>query len=383
MNIAIDVRWIRSEHIDGTSRYAIDLVSNLLQRDTEHRYLLLGDPALIQHAIPDVLEYKQAEIRTIPEQLLSIHDFWRTPRSLQALGIDIYHSPSYLCSPFTGTYKKIVTVFDVIPFLFLEALSKSRLFWKLFYATRLPTRTILQSANTIVTASENTKHDLIRLFNVSPDKIRVIGIGLDVRFHANISVPNDFFERYHLPQKFLVYVGRQDPYKGIAYLIQAFAMLPHHIQETCSLVIAGKNDLRYITSVHALIERLELTQRVRFLDYVPDSDLPSLYSAASLLVHPSLYEGFGLPPLEAMACGTPVVYADSSSLTELIGEAGYAVQPASDKALAAGIREMLEDTTVCKRYRQRGLKHVQRFSWDAVTHDILNMYACDNRKLTG
>ncbi len=378
MNIAIDLRWIRSEHIDGTSRYAIDLVSNLLQKDTEHHYLLLGDPALIQYGIPGVLEYKQAEIRTIPERLLSIHDFWRTPRSLQALGIDIYHSPSYLCSPFKGTYKKIITVFDVIPFLFPEALSKSRLFWKLFYATRIPTKTILQSADIIVTASENTKQDLIRLFHIPTGKIRVIGIGLDVRFHTNIPIPDNFSNRYQLPQKFLLYVGRQDPYKGIAHLVQAFARLPQPMQETFSIVIAGKNDPRYISDVHALIERLELKQRVRFLNYVPDSDLPALYSAATLLVHPSLYEGFGLPPLEAMACGTPVVYADSSSLTELLGEAGYAVQPASDEALATGIREMLEDNGVCESYRRRALTRVQRYNWDAITNEILEMHACDN-----
>ena len=379
MKIAIDLRWIRSKHIDGTSRYAIDLVSNLLQRDTEHRYLLLGDPALIQYGIPDLLAYKQAEIRTIPERLLSIHDFRRTSRSLQRLGIDVYHSPSYLCSPFTGAYKKIITVFDVIPFLFPEALSKSRLFWKLFYATRIPTRMILQSADTIVTASNNTKRDLIRLFNIPAKKIRVIGIGLDTRFHADIPIPGDFFERYQLPQKFLLYVGRQDPYKGIAYLVEAFARLPQYMRESYSIVIAGKNDPRYINDVHAVVERLGLEQHVRFLDYVPDSDLPTLYSAATLLVHPSLYEGFGLPPLEAMACGTPVVYADSSSLTELLGEAGYAVQPASAEALATGIHAMLADSAVCESYRQRGLTHVQRYAWDTIVNEILDMYAYDSR----
>ncbi len=374
MKIAFDLRWIRSEKIDGTSRYAIDLVSHLIQHTDEHRYVLLGDAALIERFIPDAFQLKQVEVRSIPERLLSIHDFWRTPRSLESLGIDIYHSPSYLCSPFTGSYAKILTVFDLIPFLFPDALSKSRLFWKIFYATRLPALIILRSANAIVTTSEHTKQDLVRMFNVPAGKIRVIEIGLDARFHINVSVPDDFWQRYRLPPKFLLYVGRQDPYKGIAHLVRALALLPPDLRATYSIVIAGKTDLRYIGDVQKIVAELGLQERVRFLDYVPDADLPALYVAATLLVQPSLYEGFGLPPLEAMACGTPVIYADSSSLTEVVGKAGYAVQPGSAEALATAIREMVENDTVRADYRQRGLQHVRRYSWDIVTKDILNMY---------
>lgn len=375
MKIALDLRWIRSENIDGTSRYAIDLVSHLIRRSDAYRYVLLGDAALIEQFLPEATQARHVEIATIPEQLLSIHDFWRTPWSLQSLGIDVYHSPSYLTSPFKGTYTKILTVFDLIPFIFPSALSKSRLFWKLFYATRYPASAILRSADIVVTTSDHTKQDLVCLLNVPAEKIRTIWIGIDTRFHPGISVSEEFFQRHQLPRKFFLYVGRQDPYKGIAYLVRALALLPPHLREAYSIVIAGKTDLRYIDEVHSAVEELELGQQVCFLDYVPDSDLPALYTAATLLVHPSLYEGFGLPPLEAMACGTPVVYANTSSLTELIGDAGYAVEPSSIEALATGMRKLLEQQTLREAFVQRGLRHVQRYSWDAVTQKVLELYA--------
>jgi glycosyltransferase involved in cell wall biosynthesis len=374
MKIAIDLRWIRSENIDGTSRYAIELVSNLLRHESDLQYLLLGDGTLIQRFIPESEHAGQVEIGGLPERLLSMADFWRTPRSLQQLGIDVYHSPSYLASPFRGAYKKILTVFDLIPFLFPEALSKSRLFWKLFYATRYPAAAILRSADVVVTASEHTRRDLVRLLNIPAERIRVIWIGLDSRFHPGVAVTDDFVQRYHLPQKFLLYVGRQDPYKGIGYLVKALALLPQGVRDTYGLVIAGKTDPRYIGEVHAAVNQAGLEQRVHFIDYVPDADLPALYKAATLLVHPSLYEGFGLTPLEAMACGTPVVYADTSSLTELIGKAGYAVEPASAEALAAGMLEMLNKSAVREAFIQQGLQHVKQFSWESVIQKTVAMY---------
>lgn len=374
MKIAFDLRWIRSEHIDGTSRYAIDLVSRLIRRNDGNHYLLPGRADLIERFIPGVSESDQAQIVHISERLLSINDFLRTPKSLEALGIDIYHSPSYLGSPFTGEYAKILTVFDLIPFLFPEALSKGRRFWKLFYATRYPARVILRSAQAIVTASAHTKRDLVRLLHLPERAIHVIGIGLDARFDPGISVPDEFFQRHNLPRRFLLYVGRQDPYKGLNYLVDAVARLPQPLRDAYAVVIAGKTDPRYIGDIHRLIEHHGLRQRMRFLDYVPEPELPLLYSAATLLVHPSLYEGFGLPPLEAMACGTPVVYADSSSLTELLADAGYAVQPASADALASGIQVMLTDDALRTRYGRAGAQHVSRYSWETIIQQMLRLY---------
>ena len=316
-----------------------------------------------------------ARIVPCPHRLLSLKDFLLTPRYIERLGVDIFHAPHYLTSPLRGRYKKIVTVFDLIPFLFPNALSKSRLLWRIFYRFPFFAASILRSADAVLTASQHTKGDIIRLLRVPPEKIHVIWSGIEARFHIGYQPDEGFLRRHRLPRNFLLYVGRQDPYKGLTYFVEAFALLPDALKRSYQIVIAGKTDVRYIEDVHALIRRHRLQDAVLFLDYVADDELPLLYSAATLLVHPSLYEGFGLPPLEAMACGTPVMYADTSSLSELIGDAGAAAAPASAPALAQGMRQLLENGDLRQAFRVKGLAHVQRYSWQDVIPRMLAMYA--------
>lgn len=373
MKIAFDLRWIRSEQIDGISRYAINLVLHLLQADPTDEYVLIGNQIILNRHFTWSM-FPHAKIVSIPQSLLSVQDFLLTHREIQRLDVDIFHSPNYLTTPFGENYKKILTVQDLIPFFFPTALSKSRLLWRLFYKTSYPASLILRSADAIITTSENTKQDLIHLLKIPSEKIQVVWIGLENRFKPDYQISEQFFQRYTLPHHFLLYVGRQDPYKGLSYLVQAYALLPKALQQTYTLVIAGKTDLRYIGEVRCLIEKRGLQQRILFLDYIPDADLPLLYSAATLLVQPSLYEGFGLPPLEAMACGTPVVYADTSSLTEIIGSAGFAASPASAKSLASGIRELLENEHLRYSFSEKGIWHAQRYSWQNVAQKILGIY---------
>ena len=373
MRIAIDLRWIRSTQIDGVSRYALNLVRHLLDMDTENEYLLLGNDAILRSHI-NLSPFENCSMPPFHLPLLSPQDFLRTPRALERLGIDIFHVPHYLTSPFHGRYKKFLTVYDLTPFLFPEALSKSRLLWRWFYKTPYPARIILKSADVIITTSENTKRDLEWLLRISSTKIQVFWAGIESRFHSHYQVTDQFRQAYHLPPRFLLYVGRQDPYKGLAYLVQAYARLPEALRQEYQVVIAGKTDPRYIGEVHAWLNKTGLRSSFHFLDYLPDHDLPLLYSAAALLVHPSLYEGFGLPPLEAMACGTPVVYADTSSLTEHLGEAALAVAPASAAALADGIQQMLQDTALREAYIQKGKIHVQQYSWETVALTMLHLY---------
>lgn len=374
MKIAFDLRWIRSEKMDGISRYTVNLVLHLLKSDSEKKYILIGDETILQKHV-DLSAFSNAKIISINQPLLSIQDFLLTQRSITQLDIDIFHVPNYLSSPFGGTYKKILTVHDLIPFLFPEALSKSRLLWRLFYKSIYPALVILRSADTILAVSENTKRDLVRLLHIQPERIQVVWDGIEDRFSPEYEVPvESFLQKYKLPQCFLLYVGRQDPYKGLKYLMHAYALLPKSLQQQYHLAIAGKTDPRYIGDVHKEITRLRLQECVHFLDYVSDEDLPLLYFAATLFTHPSLYEGFGLPPLEAMACGTPVVYADTSSLSELIGEAGFAVAPASAESLANGIRQLLENENLRRSFSQKGIIHTKRYTWQNVAQEVLNIY---------
>ncbi|PID56901.1 hypothetical protein CSB45_09590 [candidate division KSB3 bacterium] len=374
MRIAFDLRWIRSEKIDGISRYTLNLVSHLLRQDRQHDYVCIGDSTLLERQLP-ALDVTQIQIVSIPQRLLSVKDFLQTPRAIEALNVDLLHVPNYLSSPFRGNYSKILTVYDLIPFLFPSALSRSRLLWRCFFTTPYPARSMLRSADRIVATSEHTKRDVMQLLKVPEERIRVVWSGIEARFQPQDSIPEAFWKRYDLSRFYLLYVGRQDPYKGLNVLAEAVARLPHSLRSRCQVVIAGQHDPRYIGAVHALLDRYQLHESFRFLGYVPEEDLPRLYSAATLLVHPSLYEGFGLTPLESMACGTPVVYADTSSLSELLAEAGLAVAPASASALADGIVRMLENPDLQKVYRERGFQRVRRYSWDHAAAEILQLYA--------
>ena len=373
MRVAIDLRWIRRKHIDGISRYTINLLLRQFQIDTETQYLLIGEQTLLQHHA-DFSSYANVQIMPISLPLLSAQDFLRTHRYVELLDVDIFHVPYYLSSPFHGHYKKIFTVYDLIPFFFPEALSKSRLLWRWFYKTAYPARFLLRSADAVLTCSENTKHDLTRMLHLSSENVHVIGGGVEDRFLPNSQVPETFRTTYHLPERFLLYVGRQDPYKGLSYLVQAYALLPESIRKNYQIVIAGKTDPRYIGIVHQLIHERQLEQSFCFLDYLPDKDLPLLYAAATLLVHPSLYEGFGLTPLEAMACGTPVIYANTSSLSELVGDAGFAVAPGSSEILATGIRALLSDEKLRKDFSQKGLEHIAQYTWEKVALKVVKVY---------
>jgi len=373
MRIAIDLRWIRSKKIDGISRYTLNLVSHLLEIDSENQYVFVGNQAILDHHT-DFAACSTREIVSSAPPLLSMQDFLLTQRLIESLDVDIFHVPNYLSSPFTGKYKKIFTVQDLIPFLFSDALSKSRTLWRWFYKTTYPARAILRTADMIITTSENTKQDMIRLLKIPSEHIRVVWIGIEDRFHPDYSIPEIFFRKYHLSRRFLLYVGRQDPYKGLKYLVQAYALLPESLRNEYQVVIAGKTDSRYIGEVYTLVEKYRLKESFLFLDYIPDEDLPLLYSAATLLIHPSLYEGFGLTPLEAMACGTPVVYADTSSLTELIGKAGIAVTPASAEALADGIKKLLANTQLRQEVISSGIEYVKQYSWQKVAAEVLEIY---------
>lgn len=373
MKIAFDVRWIRGRQLDGISRYTVNLLSQLLRLDSDNQYLLLGDAAILQtHLEPAILS--RADYVPLSQPLLSPQDFLLTQREVQRFNVDIFHVPHYLTTPFGGSYKKIVTVYDLIPFLFPQALSKSRALWRWFYRSAYPAKYILRSADAILTISDHSKHDLMRLLGVPAEKIRVVCGGIESHFAPVVKLNNEVFHKLKLPRQFILYVGRQDPYKGLSYLVRAYALLPGTLRAAYPLVLAGKMDCRYIGEVQALIAQYQLESTVQFLDYVDDADLPALYSAATLLAHPSLYEGLGLTPLEAMACGTPVVYADTSSLPEMLGTAGLAVTPASAGALADGMRTLLENESQRQMYAERGRQQARQYTWERVARNVLEVY---------
>ncbi|MFQ3630964.1 glycosyltransferase family 4 protein, partial [Roseiflexus sp.] len=236
----------------------------------------------------------------------------------------------------------------------------------------------LQRADVIVADSESTRRDLHRLLNIAPERVSVVYPAVDERFRP---LPPDVCEpvrqRLRLPSRFVLFVGTIEPRKNLVRLLEAFARIdPTTLPDGSGrlfLVIAGRRGWMY-QPVFEAIERLSLRDRVQVLDFVADSDLPIVYNLAQVFVYPSIYEGFGLPPLEALACGTPVVTSDNSSLPEVVGNAAL-LAPADDiDALSDRIARLLSDGALRDRLRQAGLEQAQRFRWEASARQIIEHY---------
>jgi len=232
----------------------------------------------------------------------------------------------------------------------------------------------VRRADHLIAVSHSTKQDLRRLYGVPPGKITVIYEGAAPRFHPQ---PREEVERvrrkYHLPRRLVLSVGTLEPRKNYPRLLEAFALLRARWREGWRLAIAGGRGWLYRPFFQRL-EELGLQGEVILLGCVPEEDLPGLYSAATLFVFPSLYEGFGLPPLEAMACGTPVACSRASSLPEVGGEAARYFNPASAEDMAQVMYEVLADEALRAEMRERGLRQARRFSWDRAAEETMAVY---------
>jgi len=302
-------------------------------------------------------------------------------------GVDLFHATEHLLPRFSSV-RTVFTLHDLI-FLFHPETHKPLNRW--FLTLMMPR--FLRAADAVIAVSECTKRDAVRFYGIPEEKITVIYEGVNPRFRpASPETIAAVRARYNLPEHFILYVGTIEPRKNLTALLEAF----HHLlatrslrpapcdlrPATCSLlpapcdlrlVIVGKRGWLYEGFFRRLRE-LGLEDRVIFTGYVPDEDLPAIYSAADLFVFPSLYEGFGLPVLEAMACGTPVICSNTSSLPEVAGDAALLVDPADVRALAGAMERALTDEALRVTLRARGMGKARGFTWEQAAQKTLMVY---------
>ncbi len=280
--------------------------------------------------------------------------------------LDIFHSTDFVLPPVRQA-RTILTVHD-LTFMRLPHCAEAGL---RAYLSRVVPRSI-ERADLVLADSQSTKNDLIELLGVPPDKIEVVYAGVESRFRpmeGEVALQR-VKRRYGLDFPFILSLGTLEPRKNFTGLIEAYALLK---DKGLKLVIAGGKGWLY-EEIFARVEELGLKDKVIFPGFVADEDLPALYNLARLFVFPSLYEGFGLPPLEAMACGTPVVTSDRPSLPEVVGEAGLMVEATDSQALAKAIERALTDEDLRQEMKEKGLKQAARFTWDAAAEKLLEVY---------
>jgi glycosyltransferase involved in cell wall biosynthesis len=229
----------------------------------------------------------------------------------------------------------------------------------------------VDSADRVLVVSEATKQDLMRHCRVDGQKVRVIYNGVSERFHPLTESLDSVRLRYNLPERFVLFVGTVEPRKNLARLVEAFNRVGRKIAH--SLVVVGAKGWK-TSPIYREIGRSPLRDRIHVTGFVADGDLPAVYNLADAFVYPSLYEGFGIPVVEAMACGTPVVTSDVSALPEVAGDAAVLVDPLDVAQLAEAIERVLHDETLREMLRAKGIERAKRFSWDASAAKVVQCF---------
>lgn len=363
----------------GIGRYTRGLVNGLMQLAPPHRFTLLVLGRSGAYYIPDRLPHNFT-LRFVP-----LSDRWATviwhrmnlplPVEVLAGRADLFHGPSFTLPP--AWMPCVLTVHDLSFLRYPQGAHPPLLRW----LSKAVPRSV-RRARHILADSANTRRDLIELLHVPAERITVIGAGIEAHFRR--VEERDRLEavrgRYQLPERFILGVSTLEPRKNFTGLIAAFNILaaqPAYAQ--LHLVIAGGKGWNY-EPIFAAAEASPFRERIHFAGFVEDADLPALYSLAQAFVFPSHYEGFGIPVLEAMACGTPVVCANNSSLPEIAGDAALMVDSADPAQIAEATARVLEDTALRQTLIQRGYAQARRFTWQAAAQRLLQVYEALSRR---
>lgn len=280
----------------------------------------------------------------------------------------IFHATNHLLAHF----KQARTVYTLHDLIFLRY-PEYHLPYNRWYLTLTMPR-YLRAAEVIITPSEASKQDALRYYRLPENKIKVIYEAAAPHFRPVIAQATlaRVRQQYHLPEKFILHVATIEPRKNLSRLLEAFAALLGDWPDL-RLVLVGKKGWLY-ESFFQKLQGMGLEQQVIFPGYVAEADLPAFYALAELFAFPSLYEGFGLGPLEAMACGTPVVSSNSSSLPEVVGEAGLLFEPTDTTAMTQALRQVLTDEGLRAELKQRSLQQAQKFSWARAAAEHVAVY---------
>ena len=353
LRIAIDARKL---HDYGIGTYVRNLIGELAVQTDEARYVLLcrpEDEELCQSFGP--------RFEALVERAgnYSVREQFSVPMTLRRARVDLFHAPHYVVSPLT-TIPYVVTIHDCIHLRFPQYLPSqvARVY------AQVMMRTAARRARRVLTVSEASKDDIRHFLGVPDSKVEVIHNAID----AGIAAPpteeaiTRVCQRFQLTSPFILYAGNIKPHKNVDRLIEAYSILRRRGYEQAKLLIIGDEISKY-QNLRRLVHRFQLHQHVRFFGFVPEATLAVLYRKAVMFVFPSLYEGFGLPPLEAMAAGTPVITSKVSSLPEVVGDAALLVDPMDAGAIADAMARLLDDDALRRDLIRRGHERARAFSW--------------------
>jgi glycosyltransferase involved in cell wall biosynthesis len=372
MKIGINARYVQRKIFTGIENYIYNLLLNLKKIDKKNKYYLFFEKdRQIPIKFSDNTNFKtiipkfptRNQIERIALNQFSMNSYIKRAR------LDVFHEP-FFTSPFFKNCPTIITIYDISNYIHPEFFNlKTKLYFNLLFPRSI------KNSDHIITISKSSKEDIVNYLKVEPDKIEVIYAGIDNDFTKIISENKlgGVKIKYNISQDYILYVSFISPRKNLVNLIKAFNIFKKNTKEGVQLVIVGGKGWNS-KKVFELVKSLKLENDIIFTDYVPKEDLIILYSYAILFIYPSIYEGFGLPTLEAMSCGCPVITSKLSSLPEVCGDAALYIDPYDVEDIAAAILNLTIDDNLKKLLIVKGFQNIKRFDWVKTATETLKIY---------
>jgi len=376
--IGIDIRTLMDKHYSGVSEYTFHLVNEFLRLDQNNDYRLYYNSGRdLAYRLPNFAAQNVKVIGTrYPNKIFNyvLQKLFHYPQIDKVIGgVDVFWSPHINFLSLSKSAQKFLTIHDLSFLRYPEFFNQRKNFWHQL----INVQKLVANFDHLIAVSGNTKQDIIELLGIAPEKINVIYSGIDSAYR-----PVDDLEeleavklRYGLPEKFILYLGNVEPRKNLIGLIRAYNDLRRRNPafSGVKLVIAGATGWK-IKDIFKELYASDYQADIKFLGYIDKADKPALYSLCSVFAYPSFYEGFGFPPLEAMACGAPVVTSNVSSLPEIVGSATLIVDPYNTNAITTALEQVLTDDALAERLRRDGLEQVKRFNWANTAQRYLELF---------
>ena len=384
MTIGIDIRVLTRGARTGVEEYTINLLNFLLPLDKKIKYKLFYNAYRKAELNYPWANLNNVEIKKFrfPNRALFFSNRWICRPKIDHLlnGVDVFFNPHFFVASVSSNCKKAVTFHDLSFELYPEFFSRSKRIWQ---KNLMNAKNEAQKADRIIAVSNSTKQDLIDFYKIPEEKIKVIYSGIEQNLKKDISSGKilKVKKKYRLPDKFILYFGTIEPRKNLIGLIKAFEKLREYktnVHEystninNIKLVIAGEKGWLY-KDVFKAAKQSPFVSEIIFTGFVNNSDKPYLYNLASLFVYPSFYEGFGFPPLEAMACKTPTITSKFSSLPETVGKAAIMIDPYDIDEFAHAMNLVLKDENLREKLKKQGLEQVKKFSWQKCARETLEV----------
>ncbi len=395
MNIGIDARFYSGEFAKGLGRYTEELIDHLLTTDTQNHYVLFlqgsGMSAWKEKFAQDPALAQRVRIVEAPYRWYTLAEQIGMPRLIRRAGVDMMHFPHFNV-PLLYRKPFIVTIHDLIILQFPTKRASTLapiVYWIKQFAAKRVLSHAAKNAQHVITVSEFSKKDICTYFHLPEDRVTVT---YESAHEYSFVAPDDaqtpdgqaavdqrVVHRYGITGPYILYVGNAYPHKNIEQLIAVAALAKKQMPLDGSgdfpwkFVFVGKKDYFYERIID-LAQQHGVADRVQCIGYVPDRDLGSLYRRATAYIFPSLYEGFGLPPLEAMQYGTPVICSTSSCLPEVVGDAAYPIDPHSSSAILTAIEDVLHSEDTRQDLINKGYERLKLFSWEKMAEQTLAVY---------